>query len=187
MRPAGTEVFWGELAPLEHSVQLYSDRTTFVDALEGYVGGGLRAGDSVIVMATAVHRLALERRLRMRGFDVEQARLQERYIPVNAADALAKFMAAGQPDPVRFKELVSRLISRAQANGRRVRAFGELVAILWSQGDQAAALQLEQLWDELRAEQPFCLFCAYPRSCFSGDAEESIREICAHHTRVIPD
>ena len=55
MRNWRTGAFWGELAPNDHSVQIYRDDLAFMDALEGYVGSGLRANDSVIVIATAAH------------------------------------------------------------------------------------------------------------------------------------
>jgi hypothetical protein len=42
-------------------------------------------------------------------------------------------------------EFVTGLITRAQGNGQRVRAFGEMVALLWAQGDIAATIRLERL------------------------------------------
>src|SRR5688572_11846816 len=92
LRRAPTEVFWGEVAPVEHSVQFYDNDGLFIDALEGFASGGLRTGESVIVIATKLHRGALERRLRARGYDVDKARRENRYIPVDAQEALTQFM-----------------------------------------------------------------------------------------------
>ena len=37
-----------------------------------------------------------------------------------------------------------------------------MVAVLWKEGNFVAALQLEELWNELQRRTPFSLFCAYP-------------------------
>jgi hypothetical protein len=186
-RRAPTEVLWGDSAPFEHSLQIYADEGLFVDALEGFVSGGLRVGEGLIVIATAAHRRALERRLVARGYDVDLARAQDRYIPVDAAAALSQFMVNGWPDNARFNQLIAEYVARASGNGQRVRAFGEMVAILWNQGEQSATLQLEDLWNRFIERQPISLFCAYPRMGFAPEAGESFAQICSHHSRVIPE
>lgn len=62
------EVFWGEMSPCDHSIQIY-EGDSFLDALEGFVGGGLQQGESTIVIATLDHRESLQRRLEARGLD----------------------------------------------------------------------------------------------------------------------
>ena len=70
-------------------------------------------------------------------------------------------------------------------DGRRVRAFGEMVALLWAQGHTAAIVRLEHLWHRMCQERGFSLFCAYPRVGFTQDVDASIREICAAHSKVL--
>lgn len=178
------EVFWGEIAPCEHMVQFYEHDTVFLDTLEGYVLGGLRGGEAVVVLATEEHTQALERRLYGR-VDLDAARAEDRYITVKAEDALGRFMVNQWPDDALFEEFVGELLQRAKTGGRRVRAFGELVAVLWSRGCSGATVRLEHLWHRLCAEQSFNLFCAYPRAGFTQNADDSIREICAQHSRLI--
>src|SRR4051794_2998827 len=125
VRRAPMEILWGEVTPLEHSVQIYSDDSLFMDALEGYASGGLRLGDGVIVLATKAHRRALERRLRARGYDVDKATVENRYVLMDAEQALSQVMVDGQPDENLFNQLVDGLFGRASADGRQVRAFGE--------------------------------------------------------------
>jgi hypothetical protein len=77
----------------------------------------------------------------------------------------------------------------AQAGGRypRVRAFGEMVALLWTEGNEDAALQLEKLWNDLVQMYAFPLFCAYPLSGFSRAVHaKKLLKICAEHSHVIP-
>ena len=184
-RRAPAEVFWGEYAPFDHAVQLYANDESFLDALEGFVSGGLRVEEGVIVIASPLHRRALESRLRRRGFDLELACQQERFIAVDAEATLAQFMVEGWPDEARFIEAVKDLISRAQGNDRRVRAFGEMVAVLWQQGNRSATIHLEHLWNQLCAEGGFRLFCAYPETSLTQDTPGAVGEICAQHSRVI--
>jgi hypothetical protein len=114
----GSEVFWGEIAPCEHLVQIYENEDVFLDTLEGFVSGGLKAGDSVILIATVAHLTALEGRLKASGLDVESARSQDQYIALVAEEVLTKFMVGDWPDDDLFLKVVSDLITRARRSGR---------------------------------------------------------------------
>lgn len=162
----------------------------FLDSVEGFVAGGLEAGDAVIVIATTPHLDTLEDRLRHRGLKVDKYCEEDRYIPVDAEETLSKFMVEGLPDEELFTQVVTQLLTRAKGTksngrGRRVRAFGEMVAMMWGQGLTDATIQLEHLWHALCRKEAFSLFCAYPRSGFAQDAEASIKEICAAHSRSV--
>ncbi len=181
------ERFWSEIAPREHSVQIYGEDNAFIDALEGYVSSGLRRSDGVIVIATAPHLHELEKRLRANWLDVDRARWEERYIALLAQETLSLFMVDGKPDEHLFTEAMERVIVRARGrSGRTVRAFGEMVALLWTQGHPRAAMELEALWNRLQEAHEFALFCGYPRSAFGSDVHTSLRGVCAVHTRIIP-
>ncbi|HUR40494.1 MAG TPA: MEDS domain-containing protein [Verrucomicrobiae bacterium] len=182
----GRRAFWGEIAPCEHLVQLYEQEGAFLDSLEGFVADGISRGESVIAIATASHLQALDARLAARGIPVEQARAEDRYIPLDAADTLSRFMVRNWPDEGLFRTLVADLLKRARAGERRVRAFGEMVAIMWARGEHGATVNLEHLWHSLCKSEDFALFCAYPKSGFTQDAQSSIDQICASHSRVVP-
>jgi len=66
------------------------------------------------------------------------------------------------PDPRRFRETVGTAYGAGRGGGHRVRAFGEMVALLWSDGNQAAAIRLEELWNELAETHSFASSAAYP-------------------------
>ena len=180
-----TDVFWGEIAPCEHMAQFYENDDVLLDTLAGFIGGGLRADDSAIVIATVEHLKALDERLEGSGVDVATARSQDQYITLVAEDALARFMVKHWPDDELFADLVTELITRARAKNRRVRAFGEMVALLWARGDQAATVRLEYLWHQVCQSRAFSLLCAYPKAGFTQDASDSLNEICAAHSRII--
>jgi hypothetical protein len=184
-RQVGTKYSWGEIAPCEHIAQFYEHDGVLLDTLTGFIGGGLKSGESTIVIATAEHLEAIEKRLRASNVDMAAARSQDRYIAVLAEEALARFMVRQWPDDQRFTDLVDELITRARASGRRVRAFGEMVALLWARGDQAATVHLEFLWHQICQAREFSLFCAYPKAGFTEDPSKSLAQICAAHSRII--
>ena len=179
------EVFWGEMSPCDHAIQIYEGDDTFLDALEGFVGNGLRQGESAIVIATPEHRSSLERRLETRGLDMHAAVSSDQYIAIDAEATLAQFMRGDWPDDALFAECVHGLIARARVSGRPVRAFGEMVALLWARGQAGATVRLEHLWHGLCRELGFPLFCAYPRCGFTQDATFALEEICAKHDRLL--
>jgi hypothetical protein len=93
-------------------------------------------------------------------------------------------MVQNWPDEQRFAHSVERLIRRAATNDRRVRAFGEMVALLWARGQVAATVRLEHLWTQFCNSHLFALFCAYPRAGITENPADSFAVICAAHTQV---
>jgi signal transduction histidine kinase len=182
---------WIDLDSCQHSVQFYADDAFLLEGLSRYVGGALGAGDAAVVIATRAHRDGLAELLTARGLDLGVATGQGRYVALDAAETLARFMRGGRPHPQRFAETIGPVLERATAAARgehpRVAAYGEMVALLWAEGNAAAAIELEKLWNELAGTHQFTLHCAYPLSLFAetGDAE-LFHEVCAHHSHVVP-
>ena len=174
-----------------HSVQFYEADAFLLNDLSRFVGSALGAGDIGIVIATKAHRDELARQLKARGLDVALATKQGRYVSLDASETLSKFMVDGRPDAERFTNLIGGVISRATAASKnerpRIAAFGEMVALLWAEDKYEAAIQLEQLWNDLAQTFSFDLLCAYPMTSFRqvGDSDR-IEEICATHSHVIP-
>lgn len=179
------QVFWGEIAPCDHLVQIYESDSYFMNTLEGFAGCGLLSGDSVLVIATKEHLEDLDARLKEHGFDIEMLKAKDQYVPLDANEALSKFMVNNWPDADLFYTFINQLIDRAKQDGRKIRAFGEMVAILWEQGHNGATVQLENLWHRLHSRDKFTLYCAYPKSGFTQSAKDSLDEICKAHSRVI--
>lgn len=183
--PSPVRVFWGEIAPSDHIAHFYDDEDSFLLTLAGFIAEGLAKGESAIVIASPQHLAGLEHRLAKCGLDLAGALLEERYIAVDAEAALASFMRKDWPDDQLFAEMVGNLIRRASRKGRGVRAFGEMVALLWAKGQQEATIRLEYLWNTFCRNYGFCLLCSYPRAGFTKDPQQSIAEICGHHSRYL--
>jgi len=185
MEQERTAAFWAEMSACDHFVQIYERDEAFMDTLAGFVAGGLRGGQGVIVIATPDHRQELDDRLRAMGVDLSGAKECDAFISVDAQETLAKFAPDGWPDDDLFTQVVSDLLQRARGNGRKVRAFGEMVALLWAKGHTAATVRLEHLWHGLCAQESFSLFCAYPRIGFTEHPKESLARVCALHSKVL--
>jgi len=179
------QVFWGEIAPCDHIVQIYENDKVFLNTLEGFAGVGFMKDESVVLIATADHLADIEKRLLAQGIDIPALIASDQYIPLDVEDCLSTFMVDQWPDEVLFTNFVTAVMARAQKNGRKVRAFGEMVAVLWAQGYNGATVKLEHLWHHIQQKNRFCLYCAYPKSGFTQDANSSINNICRAHSIVI--
>ena len=182
---------WRDLPAEAHSVQFYGEDAALLDDLSRFIGAALGAGDAAVVIATEAHRAALNKQLRTLGLDVPRATAEGRYVALDAADTLSKFVVNGQLQADRFRDIIGSVLTsvRASCSGKnpRIAAFGEMVALLWADGKAEQAVQLEQFWNDLSHTHSFHLRCAYPISGFdkSGDADP-FRQICSEHSHVAP-
>ena len=170
----------------QHRVQFYETDSFLADAVTRFLADGLRAGDPAIVVATPAHREAFAQRLGASGLDVAALLDRQQLVILDATDTLSQFMLAGTPRWERFAECVGGVVRRVQAAhpGRHILAYGEMVDILWRNGQQDAAIQLEQMWNDLREQSEFSLLCAYVIDSFYK--ETGIPQICATHSHVLP-
>jgi PAS domain-containing protein len=174
----------GSALPHEHLVQFYESDAFLIDQVTDFIGAGLRNGEAGIVIATPSHRSRLARRLQTHSGSLHPGQ----YIALDAAATLSEFMVDGCPDERRFVDLMEDVFRRAAQNGsRQVRAFGEMVALLWEDGKHDAALRLEELWNDLARTHFFSLLCAYPMQSFSHEEHgQSFFHICTAHSEVRP-
>lgn len=172
----------------EHAVELY-DTDEFLAATVGaFVGRSLIEDDATIVVATEAHRRAFETTLESSAVDVVAAVSASRYLSFDAGGFLGLFMVKGMPDAKRFRAAVGPVIDWATAGGRQVRIYGEMVAVLWEAGQVAAAVALEDQWNDLAATRRFSLLCAYPRRLFRDEScRRAFVHMCGQHTSVVPE
>ena len=179
------DVFWGEIAPCEHVVQIYDSEPVFIDLLTEFVLDGLRRDETVVLIATEEHLNRVEEKLEVAGFDLFNLKLSDKLIVEDAEATLSKFMIGSRPDEILFRHVIGGVLSRALKNKRPIRAFGEMVVLLWSKGLCDATLQLERLWNDMQETESFLLFCAYPRSVFSGKGSDAIINVCGTHSKIV--
>jgi signal transduction histidine kinase/CheY-like chemotaxis protein len=178
---------WTEMSETEHFVQFYEADGFLLNSLSGFVGSAINSGDAAVVVATKAHRDGLDELLRANGLDVIKAVASGKYVSLDAAEILSKFMVDGYPEPARFNEVLGGVLASVTDGRSRVRAFGEMVALLWAEGNYNAAIRLEELWNGLQKSYSFSLFCAYPMQGFHGEKFDGPHDgVCGVHTRVLP-
>jgi len=125
--------------------------------------------------------------LALRGVDVAALLSQGLYVPLDAAETLSKFMVDGWPSELRFNTVIEDLIERVAARGQRrlVRVVGEMVALLWNEGNARGAVRLEDFWNNLAKKIPFTLLCAYPLKTFSRETCGELLGLCAEHSELV--
>lgn len=105
---------------------------------------------------------------------------------LDAAATMAAFMAAGEIDGDSFRRVIGSVLREGAQTGRPVRAFGEMVSLLWEAGDVLGAIELERSWNDLGGELHFSLLCAYRRaSVASAEHAQAFRQVCDLHSRVL--
>lgn len=170
----------------DHFVQLYEHDDALIDSVAMFADRSLEAGGAAVLIATPSHRMAVRSILSARGHDLDELSRSDRFFSLDAGQVLATFTVEEKLDRNRFRNVVGGLIHRAAAAGRRVHAFGEMVALLWDRGDVAGAIELEELWNELAETQPFDLFCAYPVTAFGEEDLSLLGAVCERHSHVLP-
>ena len=170
----------------QHIVQLYDTDAALAAGVASFLLEGLAAGEPAVVIATLAHREALAAALAAGGVDVPGETAAGRLRMLDASETLCAFMDGVAPDRRRFREHIGPAIRDLAALSRtgRVRAFGEMVDVLWRAGNPKGAIGLEELWGELQADHRFALYCAYRLD--RGLDPEGLRQICGVHTQVIP-
>ena len=112
------QVFWGEIAPCEHVVQIYENDEVFVDLLSGFVTGGVAIGESVIVIASDSHLNLLNARLSKLGYVVSHLVSKNQYFPLDAEGTLRKFMVNNWPDENLFTNVGQGPHNESQGKGQ---------------------------------------------------------------------
>jgi anti-sigma regulatory factor (Ser/Thr protein kinase) len=103
---------------------------------------------------------------------------------LDAAATLASLLVDHRPNPALFNSVVGGLIRDATTDGRRIRVYGEMVALLWEAGQVTAAMELESLWNGIGARVQFSLFCAYPATATRAGTQ-ALEHLCGLHSSVI--
>ena len=173
--------------PHAHVVQFYEKNDFLYDAVSSFVAGSLHAGQPTIVIARPDCRRALAARLHDAEIDYHDACRSGRLTVRDARETLASFMRGSRIDEGRFVDNTGSLIQQTARPDTATCAFGEMVDVLFRDGNSAAAIRLEELWNELAHEQSFDLLCAYSIGNFYTETHaHQLKQICRRHTRVIP-
>lgn len=173
----------------EHLVQFYRDDAILIDEIWRFIGPGIQLGETAVVIATEAHLAALDAKYTIEhSADASPTATPPPYLTLNAETILSEILVDGWPDRSRFDAIIGEILQHATNNGlHTVRVYGEMVALLCAEGNQAAAVELEHLWNELGQQYPFSLLCGYPLHAFANEEDgQAFGAICASHSHVRP-
>jgi hypothetical protein len=168
-----------------HAVRFYDNDKSLAQIVAEFLSEGLAVGDPGIVVATPVQRAAILKELVARSLDVVELQRSQDLLLLDAQETLSTFMTNGKPQAEAFNNCMCEVI-RTVCRGRpdrTVRIYGQMVDLLWKDGEQEAAISLEMLWNQLANTQAFSLLCGYAMGHFYKDA--NFDEVCRHHTHVV--
>jgi hypothetical protein len=176
--------------PQGHLVQLYqADEQALTINVSHYLWQGYKRGDGLLVIAGAEHSEAFRRQLELLGADTYAAVRDGSLAFFDAHETLSRFMTGGQPDWDRFENVVRSAMGhvRRKDSHARLRAYGEMVGILWKARQFSAAIHLEQFWNKLLTRSSFSLYCAYAIDVFGKEFQVGALDalLCAH-THLVP-
>lgn len=170
-----------------HEVHFYPSETSLVDVLTGFLSDGIRSGQPLVVITTPSRRRAVEARLVQ--LHPEYRSREAESVWLDARDTLAGFMEGRMPSPELFHATLGNVFDRLMVSRSYlvVRAYGEMVDMLWKDGNPDGAIALEKLWNALANRYAFNLLCAYERAHFDDvDEKTGYHRVCAVHDRVWP-
>jgi DNA-binding NarL/FixJ family response regulator len=171
---------------IRHEVEFYPDDAGFVDGFARTIETILDVGNVAILIATASHRTEILGKLKAAKVDVDAAKVQRRYIELDADQTLTAIMINDLPDPTRCAKIMADLITsakEAQGNSGRIAICGECAPTLLARGNSEGAILLEHLWNKITSKYRVDTLCGYSSSaCPENDLV--FQRICAEHSAV---
>src|SRR5665213_361065 len=119
-----------------HAVAFYDNEAALCRIVAGFLREGLALGQPGLVIGTSEHNNGILAELRAREVDVAGLQKSHDLVLVDAAETMATFMVDGTPNGHRFNETAARIFARIR-RGRTdmtIRAYGEMVDLLWKAG-----------------------------------------------------
>ena len=166
-----------------HAVQVYRDDQHFCASIADFLADGIAAGQPTLVIATAVHCDLIVTELGARRFDAAALIESGALLLLDAHEMLDHVVVNGELDAARFEQSVGLAIQRLAATGEpTVRAYDELVDVLWRANQWKASLTVEASLNALLEKHPFSLLCGYRMDAFFN--HPAYKDVCACHTHV---
>jgi hypothetical protein len=178
-----------DAGPRDHIVQLYQDQQFLNRAVCRFAAGAIANGEGVILVPTAAHWEAFRPRLEAEGVDVKAAQGRGQLTIVDADELLPRFMKDAMPDAPIFLGLAANVIANARGEGRypKVRWWGEMVNVLWEQGNVAASMSLEDQFDRLAKHHEIAIFCSFVMDNFQSEVHSRLLpRLGTNHSHLIP-
>lgn len=165
----------------QHVVQFYSaDENALIQSVGRYVIEGLDDHKSIVLVTNRARQDALFALL---------DRFSPDLVVMDSERILDQLYDGGALSARRFDQVIGRtlrdVVSRSRSQG--VRVYGDIVDTLWRLRRLDDALELERFWNDLQAQLPFDLYCAYGIDLSADSDAEAIASMLREHTAVVPN
>jgi len=171
-----------------HEVEFYPDHAAFIAGFARFVEAGLKNGNTVVVIASEIHRAGIVQRLKAGGAEAESMAEHPHLFVMDAEKTLSTFMVNDLPDPARCAQTVGDVIARAALHANRnsrLAICGECAPTLLAAGKAEAAVRVEHLWDVLTEGYDADTLCGYVWNAIPPEERNLIvARICAEHSAV---
>ena len=169
-----------------HIVQVCQNEIVQTEVVAQYIKEGLLKNEAVVVIATPTLRKAVIAEMYALGLDIETFKSEGQIKFFDAEFALLSLLMDGDLDNPSFHKIIDLPIQALKLKYGKVRVMGEMVDVLWKQGDYATAVELENQCNEISLQQGFTILCTYLlNSLDSNTLETSLELICKYHNDLI--
>lgn len=98
----------------------------------------------------------------------------------NGEKHLENFIINGKLDKKKFFTLLKSILDDTAKQGKPIKIYGDMVGSLWMLGNEKAAIDLEDAWNELAKTYTFSLYCSYPEDLLDKN-KDNIEKIKKTH------
>jgi hypothetical protein len=175
--------------PCSHVVQLYGEDVPLLGRQVGrFIGEGLALGEPALVIAGPENRDTFMCQLSHDGHDPIAAIRAGQLVLIDAATLLGEMMPGGELSWEGFDRTAGAAVRalRERTGAPRLRAYGEMVGLLWQAAQPSNAAILESYWNRLLAGAAVSLFCSYPIDLMDPSLDtDALQPLIEAHTRLL--
>jgi hypothetical protein len=174
----------------QHVVSFYREIAGLTRSVGNYISEGLTRGEIGLILATRKHIQEFLQHLTNAGYNPTDLQGQGQLVVLDAQEMLVRFMIEGKPNARLFDSCVGQLVRDLLGAGqsRGLRAYGEMVGVLWLNGQFSAAMAVEELWNDLMQHTSFSLFCGYPIDIFDRSFHRcDVDAVMCSHAQLVSE
>ena len=182
---------WKALLPDEadhdHLAQVYDSDEKLQGAIVSWLAPALADGGGAFMLATRANAAAALERFAGAGPRVREAVSEGRLVILEVEELLERGILGQDAEESKFRAEIEAAVHRMRATlpspDRPIRAWGELVNVLWQANAREQVARVERCWNRIVSEQGIRLLCSYDaRPVPDADRSAFHRLIDATHT-----
>jgi hypothetical protein len=171
-------------------MEIYRDEATLVPIVARMIVQALQIGQPALVITHPSISAKVVAELEAKGVSVDAHRSSGDLEILDARKLADDLLVDGMPDPARFKSVVGGILSKV-CKGREfcfTVVYADMADLLVREGNTAAAVALEILWNRLSVDHQFSLTCGYAAAGLYRRVPtlEELKAICEQHNVVRP-